>query len=81
MKGVSGEPGLGGGGQDPGLGEVGTTGLSTMMTSGEPPCWAASRALFATSEVSMAVRLTITPAWEAQESTDSAQSEFAVNCG
>ena len=29
----------------------------------------------------MAVRLTITPAWEAQESTDSAQSEFAVNCG
>lgn len=65
----------------PASARVETTGLSTISTSGELPCWAASSSLFVRSDVSNAVRLIVTPALLPQLSISFAQSEVLSNCG
>src|SRR3954451_16816201 len=60
---------------------VETTGLSTSITSGALPCWAASSALLPRSVVSYAVRLTVTPAFVPQSLTSLPHGEEASNCG
>src|SRR5882724_5210604 len=60
---------------------VETTGLSTSITSGALPCWAASSALLPRSVVSYAVRLIFTPACVPHCATRLPQSEEASNCG
>ena len=65
----------------PASARVDTTGLSTMRTSAELSCCAASSALLARSLVSNAVRLTFTPALVPQSSSSFAQAELLSNWG
>src|SRR2546429_10007814 len=60
---------------------VETTGLSTSITSGALPCWAASSALLPRSVVSYGVRLSFTPAFVPHPDTSLPHAEEASNCG
>src|SRR5689334_11098857 len=65
----------------PASASVDTTGLSTISTSGELPCCAASNALFVRSVVSKPVRFTVTPASVPHLVNNFTQSDESSNCG